>query len=108
MTERLIPGIPGLQPERTDLSWLRAALLMGLDGGLLLLREGGRPGLLSLWSGSFALALACMMILIGCRRSRLLRLRPLPVPLAARQEVLLTGLSIAALAALTGGMILMR
>lgn len=108
MTERLIPGRPGLQPERTDLSWVRTALVAAIDGGLLLLREGGPPGLLSILGGSFAMALAIMMVLTGMRRTRLLRLRPLPRRLAPRQEVVITGISVGVLGALTLLMIVVR
>ena len=108
MSERLMPGRPGLQPERTDLSWVRTALVVAINGGLLLLREGGSPGLLSILGGSFAMALAIMMVLTGMRRTRLLRLRPLPHHLAPRQEVLITGLSVALLGALTLLMIVVR
>lgn len=108
MTERLIPGRPGLQPERTDLSWVRTALVVAIDGGLLLLREGAPPALLSILGGSFAMALAIMMVLTGMRRTRLLRLRPLPRHLAPRQEVLITGISVALLGAITLLMIAVR
>lgn len=108
MTERLIAGRPGLQPERTELSWGRTALVVAIDGGLLLLREGAPPDLLSILAGSFALALSTMMMLTGFRRTRLLRLRPLPGDLAPRQEVLLTGVSVALLGAITLLMIVAR
>jgi len=42
------------------------------------------------------------------RRTRLLRLRPLPHHLAPRQEVLITGISVALLGALTLLMIVVR
>ncbi|WP_180900769.1 DUF202 domain-containing protein [Martelella soudanensis] len=101
MTERLIPGRPGLQPERTDLSWVRAALVVAIFGGLLLLREGGPRGLLSILGGSFAMALSIMMMLTGARRTRRLGRRPLPHHLAPRQEVLITGISVALLGVIT-------
>ncbi|WP_176084616.1 DUF202 domain-containing protein [Martelella sp. HB161492] len=100
MPERLIPGRPGLQPERTDLSWVRTALVVAINGGLLLLREGGKLDLLSILGSSFAMALAIMMVLIGMRRTRLLARRPLPEHLAPRQEVLVSGICITALAVL--------
>ena len=90
-----------MQPERTDLSWVRAALVVALNGGLLLLREGAPPDLLSILAGSFALALSIMMMLTGARRTRLLGQRPLPHHLAPRQEVLITGICVALLCAVT-------
>src|ERR1700756_3071491 len=59
MVERLIPGVPGLQPERTDLSWVRTTASALLNGGLLLLRHSlAGPSLLQLTGGCLALILA--------------------------------------------------
>jgi uncharacterized membrane protein YidH (DUF202 family) len=90
MVERLIPGVPGLQPERTDLSWVRTTASILLNGGLLLFRhhlEG--PSLLQFIGGCLALILALFTFAVSHRRRLTLYRRPLPAALAATAPILL-------------------
>jgi Domain of unknown function (DUF202) len=90
MVERLIPGVPGLQPERTDLSWVRTTASALLNGGLLLLRHDlAGPNRFQLTSGCLALILALFTFVVARHRHRTLVRRPLPVPLAAPVPILL-------------------
>jgi hypothetical protein len=90
MVERLIPGVPGLQPERTDLSWVRTATAALVNGGLLLLRHSlAGPSRLQLVGGCLALVLALFTFWVSHNRRATLRGRPLPVPLAAPVPILL-------------------
>jgi Domain of unknown function (DUF202) len=90
LVERLIPGVPGLQPERTDLSWVRTTASALLNGGLLLLRHSlAGPSLLQLIGGCLALILALFTFGVSHRRRLTLKRRPLPVPLAAQVPILL-------------------
>ncbi|HWI00605.1 MAG TPA: DUF202 domain-containing protein [Propionibacteriaceae bacterium] len=58
---------PGLQAERTRLSWERAALAAVVNGALLLLRH--TQGWLALAPAMFGLALALALALVGTRRA---------------------------------------
>ena len=108
MPERLIPGRPGLQPERTDLSWARTTVSVLLNGGLLLLRHNlNGPSLLQLAGGCVALVLALFAFEVSRRRRRLLARRPLPVPLADPLPVLLLGGGTATLGVVTFAVIMM-
>lgn len=90
MVERLIPGVPGLQPERTDLSWVRTTASALLNGGLLLLRHSiAGPSLLQLTGGCLALILALFTFWVSHHRRHALAGHPLPVPLAAPVPILL-------------------
>jgi hypothetical protein len=107
MVERLIPGVPGLQPERTDLSWVRTTVSALLNGGLLLLRHNlAGPSLLQLTGGCFALLLALFTFGVSHRRRNTLVGRPLPAPLAAPVPILLLAGGTAALGVITFATIL--
>jgi hypothetical protein len=107
MVERLIPGVPGLQPERTDLSWGRSTVSALVNGGLLLLRHSlAGPSLLQLTGGCLALILALFTFGISHHRRCTLLGRPLPVPLAAPVPILLLAGGIVALGVITFAMIL--
>jgi putative membrane protein len=102
MPERLIPGRPGLQPERTDLSWERTTVSALLNGGLLLLRHNlNGPGLLQLAGGCTALIVALFTFAVSRRRRTVLSRRPLPMPLANPLPILLLGGGTAALGIIT-------
>jgi Domain of unknown function (DUF202) len=102
MPERLIPGRPGLQPERTDLSWERTTASALLNGGLLLLRHDLHgPSLLQLAGGCVALALALFTFEVSRWRRTVLSRRPLPVPLANPLPILMLGGGTAALGIIT-------
>jgi putative membrane protein len=60
--------LPGLQAERTRLSWERAALAAVVNGALLLLRHA--QGWLVLAPAMVGLALALALALVGTRRAR--------------------------------------
>ncbi len=107
MVERLIRGVPGLQPERTDLSWTRSTASALLNGGLLLLRHHlAGPSLLQLIGGCLALTLVLFTFVVSQHRRRTLCQRPLPVPLAAPVPVLLLAGGTAALGVVTFATIL--
>lgn len=89
------PWKPGLQPERTLLSWERTAFGFLVGGALVLLREHGPLG-----PGRTALALtatllALLVLALGYRRSHHIRDSPVvagrTVMSAPRTEVLLIG-----------------
>jgi hypothetical protein len=99
MVERLIPGRPGLQAERTALSWTRTALAALVNGALLLLRHDlSAPHPLRLTGACLAFALAAFMFIVSHRRQRDLACRPLPVPLAHPIAILATGVGTATFA----------
>jgi uncharacterized protein DUF202 len=78
---------PGLQAERTRLSWERAALAAVVNGALLLLRHGrGWPVVAP---AAFGLALALTLTVVGLRRGRRIARDPHPGP--ARRPVLVSG-----------------
>ncbi len=102
MVERLIPGVPGLQPERTDLSWGRTTTAALVNGGLLLLRHSlAGPSRFQLVGGCLALILAFFTFGVSHHRRRTLRARPLPVPLAAPVPILLLASGTASLGVIT-------
>lgn len=89
MVERLVPGRPGLQPERTSLSWTRTALAAFANGVLLLIRhELNGPQPLRLAGAALAFALGFFMIGVSHYRQRSLARRPLPTSLAHPQSIL--------------------
>jgi Domain of unknown function (DUF202) len=102
VTERLIPGRPGLQPERTDLSWARTTLTLMINGGLLLLRHNLHgPDQLQLVGGAAAFVLTLFALVVSRQRQALLAQRPLPVPLANPLSILLLSGGTAALGVIT-------
>ena len=89
MVERLVPGRPGLQPERTSLSWTRTALAAFANGVLLLIRhEMGMPQTLRIAGAGLAFALGIFMIVVSHYRQRTLARRPLPLSLAQPWSIL--------------------
>jgi uncharacterized membrane protein YidH (DUF202 family) len=106
MPERLIPGRPSLQAERTDLSWSRTALAAMINGGLLLPGHDLRgPGSLQLAGGILAFLLAVFMLAISAqRRAALTRHRSrvlagtLPIALLGGGTAVLGGVTLAVIA----------
>lgn len=91
--------LPGLQPERTGLSWERSTIGLIASGSVLLLRQGEpvTPGRAAL--AVVPLFLALQVLWFGRRRGREIK-----TPIAgsvpdAQAEVLLLGWSVAAFAA---------
>lgn len=79
MPERLIPGRHGLQAARTDLSWLRTALIVLINGGLLLIRNDLKaPGAIQLSGAVLAFLLAIFMLMLSFWRGSVLSREPLP------------------------------
>jgi Domain of unknown function (DUF202) len=104
MPERLIPGVPGLQPERTDLSWSRTALTLMVNGGLLLVRHDLRaPGMVQFAGSALAFLLALFTIEVSRHRRLALNQRPLPARLADPLAILLLGGGTAALGGIVVG-----
>ena len=107
MVERLIPGVPGLQPERTDLSWVRTTSSVLVNGGMLLFRHHfAGPSLLQFSGGCLALLLAAFTFGVSHQRRRTLVGRPLRVPLAAPVPILLLAGGTAAFGVITFATIL--
>jgi Flp pilus assembly protein TadB len=85
----------GLQPERTALSWSRTSFGALEYGALLMVREVHHySGPLQLVPAGLAVAVALLTYLVGVRRQRLLRNRPLPSRVTGRMEIQLVGGSI--------------
>ncbi len=86
---RTIPNGPGLQAQRTDLSWTRSSLAFLANGALLLAHsEISQPSLLHHATTAIAFLLALFAALIAYHRRKVLSRRPLPTDLAARVQVL--------------------
>jgi uncharacterized membrane protein YidH (DUF202 family) len=97
MTESQRPRPPGLQAERTQLSWERTAIGFLAVGAIVLFRHDG-----PLATGRTVVAVATLLIALtvfGIARTR--RMRD-----CARTEVLLVGLSTVALAVVLAAMVL--
>ena len=98
---RRAPG-DGLQPERTALAWSRTSFGVLGNGALLLVRELDQyTGTLRVVPAGLAVLIAVITYLVGVRRQRVLRARPLPCPLAARRQVRLIGGSVVLLVVVT-------
>ena len=81
-------GPGGLQAERTTLAWTRTSLGVLANGALLMVRHlQGHPAPLRLAAAGLAVALALGTYLIGVRRQRTLRQRPLPRRITPRAQV---------------------
>jgi uncharacterized membrane protein YidH (DUF202 family) len=108
MVERLIPGRPGLQAERTDLSWTRTALSTLLNGGLLLPRHALQgPHTLQMLGAGTALVLTLFSFEVARRRRVALNGRPLPARLAAGTSLLALGGGTAMLGVIIAAVIIM-
>lgn len=94
--------LPGLQAERTMLSWERTAVSLLATAALLALRAS-RPS--DLAPGAVALLLALTVALIGRYRARRIMSAPAATP-AARGSVLLAGGGVVALGLLTLAVVL--
>jgi len=81
---------PGLQAERTDLSWARTSLSFAVNGLLLLIRYQ-LPGHVWLHFGAAGLAglLLAFTLFMSRRRRRVLAQKPLPEPLADSNALML-------------------
>ncbi|HEY9415843.1 MAG TPA: DUF202 domain-containing protein [Pseudonocardia sp.] len=92
----------GLQAERTALAWSRTSFGVLGNGVLLLLRDLHHDsGPMGLAPAGLAVVVALLTYLIGRRRQRLLRSRPLPRLIGAGREIHLIGISVIALTVVT-------
>lgn len=97
------PSDLGLQAERTGLAWSRTSLGVAANAGLLAVRQiGPPPSVAGLAPSVLALVLAVAVAVYGRRRTRRLRVAPLPSPLAPSRAVPLFGGSVVVLAVLSG------
>lgn len=88
----------GLQPERTALAWSRTSFAVLGNGALLMVREiHGAQVASQIAAVCLAATVALLIYLVGARRQRLLRHRPVPVDVTARREIQIVGWSITAL-----------
>lgn len=95
---------PGLQPERTALSWTRTSLAILANGLLIAGRElPSHPGqweVLPIVMAAGSVASALVVYLIGRHRRRSLARVPLSAPVSAPRVVAATGLTISVLCVL--------
>lgn len=89
---------PGLQAERTQLSWERSALGFLVGGAIPLLREGGPLEVVRGILAVLAVALALLVVWLGMVRGRKTNARAGVVP-APGTEVLVLGWAVAGFAA---------
>lgn len=109
MVERLVPGRPGLQPERTSLSWTRTALAAFANGVLLLIKnDQAGSQFLRLAGAGLAFALGLFMIWVSHYRQRALAQRPLPTSLAHPQTILAVAAGTLAFALITLVLVLLE
>lgn len=88
--ERVIAERPGLQAERTDLSWTRSGLAFLVNGGLLLVRHDlPESTVFDVVAVSMAFLLAVFTLAMARRRKSVLARRPLPDNLAAPVPLML-------------------
>jgi uncharacterized membrane protein YidH (DUF202 family) len=100
------PSDAGLQAERTGLAWSRTSLAVAGNAALLAVREIQHAGpTLALLPAGLAVAIAVATAAYGRRRTRALRVAPLPSPLAASRAVPLLGWSVGVLAVLSGAVV---
>ena len=101
------PGPGGLQAERTRLAWCRTSLSVLANAALLAVREIVAAGPDAAAAPiAVALVIAVATIVVGRVRAKALRRSPLPAHLAPTRAVPLIGWSVAALAVLSGGVLL--
>jgi putative membrane protein len=102
---------PGLQAQRTELSWERSAIGLLATGVILLLRQSGPLVIARTMLAATALLLALLVVVLGRRRER--RTRAIRVIAGksivsdARTEVLLIGWAVAGFATATIVLLLM-
>lgn len=79
---------PGLQAQRTSLSWTRTALAVLANGAVLMLHDlaDHRAGI-GLLSAGVAAAIAFLVFVAGMRRQRVLARHPLPSNITPTAEV---------------------
>ncbi len=88
-----IRPVPGLQAQRTALSWTRVTLAFLANGALLLGRQGlSVTGPVRLTAIAAAFLLAIFAAIIAYRRRRQLAWQPLPDALAAPASLLGLGI----------------
>lgn len=86
----MIDAVPGLQFERTELSWQRVALAFLANGSLLIGRHFFlTPNVFNLYAAAVAFALAALAALMAHqRRLQLTRLAPHKKVFTAKAQVL--------------------
>ncbi|HET7314027.1 DUF202 domain-containing protein [Salinisphaera sp.] len=100
-SRRAIAKLPGLQAERTYLSWTRTSLALLVNGALLLRHALSEPSMVLLIAGGIAFLLALFTTGVAFHRRRTLAVRLLPEALAAPVPVLLVGVGTVGLGAMT-------
>lgn len=94
------PPVPTLPAERTELAWERCTLGLLANGVLALVRQHGAPTVSHYLAASVAALLALAVVLLGRRRSRVIRTAAAKRPLSApRMEVIGLGVGVLVLAA---------